>query len=449
MISRNRGFGLVEIMVGLIVGLISMVIIMQVYSVFEGQKRATTTGSDAQTNGALALYLMEREIRAAGYGLTEGVPHKYPPLAGCLTRVYSAADYLVPNHLFPYNSTPVPGTTASNVRFAPVLVNDSGNNRLSDSLTIVYGTSPITVPYTLVPDAANYVPGGTIRLTSASGIAENGQRDMVALIEEASRADGVNYISPRPCSLLQVAAAPVANQLVLTGDNNGLSFASAPPLPAAPAQLYNLGQVNIVTYRIGTNPLNGGQDNLVADVTKFGVVPDGGAGLPVVNRTNALPLASNIVNMQVQYGVDTGNPAAACSSAASKRPGTPGDADSIVDAWVNATGVWANNGIDTPSMTTEFNLRRIRAVRIGLVARSGAMAEAPPQRQSCPVHHHHGAPENKLERRGRHDPRPERRRGLAMLPLQGFPGHHPAQECALEQNHEPGQCGLLQLRSTN
>jgi type IV pilus assembly protein PilW len=47
------------------------------------------------------------------------------------------------------------------------------------------------------------------------------------------------------------------------------------------------------------------------------------------------------------------------------------DSDSVVDSWVNATGTWANNGTTTPSL---FDLRRIRAVRIGLVARSPVKA---------------------------------------------------------------------------
>lgn len=374
MIARNRGFGLVEIMVGLMVGLISMVVVMQVYSVFENQKRATTTGSDAQTNGALALYLMEREVRAAGNGMTEGEPHKYPPLAGCTTHFYDATGaYLTPNATSPFVSTVVAAGTVSSVRLAPVVVSDGGGG-LSDSLTIIYGTATITAPYT----TSGYTPGAlAISLTGGSaGIGVNGQKDMVALIQED--ADSPNkllypnekwkdYKTPTPCSLLQVtcpvsAAGCPSTLTVPAGRYNKGGGTGLIPF-ADGTRLYNLGQLNLVTYRI-----NG--SNLVADISKFGVVPDGGVGTTVVNRTDFSPLASNIVNMQAQYGIDTGNGGVTnCKTTGPSLDTT--DADSVVDAWVDATGQWANNGASTPSL---FDLRRIRAVRIGLVARSGVKA---------------------------------------------------------------------------
>lgn len=379
MITRNRGFGLVEIMVGLMVGLISMVVVMQVYSVFENQKRATTTGGDAQSNGALALYLMEREVRAAGNGMTEGEPHKYPPLAGCMTHFYdSTSAYLVPNTTSPFVSTVVAAGMVSSVRLAPVVVSD-GDGGLSDSLTIIYGTATITAPYT----TSGYTPGAlVISLTGgAAGIGVNGQKDIVALIQED--ADSPNkllypnekwkdYKTPTPCSLLQVtcpvsAAGCPSTLTVSTGRYNKGGGTGLIPF-ADGTRLYNLGQLNLVTYRI-----NG--SNLVADISKFGVVPDGGVGTAVVNRavvnrTDFSPLASNIVNMQAQYGIDIGN--AGVTNCKTNGPSLDTtDADSVVDAWVDATGQWANNGLSTPSL---FDLRRIRAVRIGLVARSGVKA---------------------------------------------------------------------------
>ena len=64
-----RGVTLVELLVGMTIGLLSVVIITQVMAVSEEQKRTTSSGSDAQVNGALALSSLQREIRMAGYGL--------------------------------------------------------------------------------------------------------------------------------------------------------------------------------------------------------------------------------------------------------------------------------------------------------------------------------------------------------------------------------------------
>jgi type IV pilus assembly protein PilW len=65
----QAGFTLVELMVGLAIGLLSTVIIIQVISVFEAQRRTTTGSADAQTNGGIAMFTIGRDVRMAGYPL--------------------------------------------------------------------------------------------------------------------------------------------------------------------------------------------------------------------------------------------------------------------------------------------------------------------------------------------------------------------------------------------
>lgn len=65
----QRGFSLVEIMVGMVISLIGVIIIFQVFQESEGIKRRTTGGGDAQQNGVVALFQMERSLKQAGYGL--------------------------------------------------------------------------------------------------------------------------------------------------------------------------------------------------------------------------------------------------------------------------------------------------------------------------------------------------------------------------------------------
>jgi type IV pilus assembly protein PilW len=75
--KATAGFTLVEIMIALLIGVIGIVVIMQAYAVSENYKRTATSGGDAQINGGIALYMMERELRLAGFGLVT------PILAGC------------------------------------------------------------------------------------------------------------------------------------------------------------------------------------------------------------------------------------------------------------------------------------------------------------------------------------------------------------------------------
>ena len=63
---REAGLSLVEVMVALVVGLITVLVVAQVFSAFEGDKRTTMGASDAQTGGALALYTLRRQLVAAG-----------------------------------------------------------------------------------------------------------------------------------------------------------------------------------------------------------------------------------------------------------------------------------------------------------------------------------------------------------------------------------------------
>lgn len=62
-----QGFSLVEIMVGMVIAMLGIIIMMQMFSLFEGQKRTTTGGDDAQNAGAIAMYGLQQDIQQAGY----------------------------------------------------------------------------------------------------------------------------------------------------------------------------------------------------------------------------------------------------------------------------------------------------------------------------------------------------------------------------------------------
>ena len=74
----ERGVTLIELMVGMLIGMLAVLVISQVLLVSEGQKRTTSAGADAQVNGALSLYAIQRDIQTAGYGFTSS-----PAIVGC------------------------------------------------------------------------------------------------------------------------------------------------------------------------------------------------------------------------------------------------------------------------------------------------------------------------------------------------------------------------------
>ena len=68
---RQGGFGLVEIMIGLLIGIISMLVMLQMLSISSKQNGVTNSGNDATNEGAIALYSLKSEISMAGYGLSD------------------------------------------------------------------------------------------------------------------------------------------------------------------------------------------------------------------------------------------------------------------------------------------------------------------------------------------------------------------------------------------
>src|SRR4051812_19374753 len=83
----QSGFTLIELMIGVLIGLFASLAVTQVLVTFEGQKRSTVSGSDAQVNGALALDAISRAVQWAGYGFGAN-----PGALGCrINRNYAAS----------------------------------------------------------------------------------------------------------------------------------------------------------------------------------------------------------------------------------------------------------------------------------------------------------------------------------------------------------------------
>lgn len=71
---HEQGFTLVEVMVGMVIAMLGIIIMMQMLALFEGQKRTTTGGDDAQNAGAIAMYGLQQNIQQAGYCFSATAP---------------------------------------------------------------------------------------------------------------------------------------------------------------------------------------------------------------------------------------------------------------------------------------------------------------------------------------------------------------------------------------
>jgi type IV pilus assembly protein PilW len=349
-----EGFTLIEIMVGLVMGLVAVLVVMQVFAVSESQKRSTTGGADASTNVAAALYLIEREVKMGGWGLdaalymgqaTTGTVD--PAIPGCTTvNTYCSGDPACGG---------TPGAIA-NFSLAPVLIRNGAAG----------GPDTVVVRFFSDPNNGNFVPpaSGLVLANELDPLDTSVPRLRVSSNFNCRQGDLILVSDPKTttstCTLMQVSAAPGTTAGSLTLPHQGIVTApfnnpawdaiAAGSLPTDPKgdsvvtavatcfQHASNGPIFERSYSIDTaNTLLQRTDNTV---------------VPVVTDE---PVASGIVDMQAQYGIAA-------------------DGAQNVTTWVDAT---TTSGWDNPSpkageagKTTKGRLQDIKAVRISLLARS-------------------------------------------------------------------------------
>lgn len=256
----SSGFSLVEIMVGMVLGMLGMIVMMQVYSVSEGQKRSATGASDAQNNGAIALYGMQRDLRQAGYGFAA------MSMFGC-------------------NVTMPSGTT---IPWAPVIINPApgvipAGDANSDTLLVIYGNTDGAPQGDAITAAAG--PAYTVNTPGSYAVND--------YVIAAPAACVGNLIFDRVAATGAVVAGFKTNPVTVA---NG-------PAGAAVTTLYNLGQAP----RVQAYAIRGG------NLTVCDYVANNCAG-SVNNTAIWVPIANNIVNLRAQYGRDTATVAIAFAS---------------------------------------------------------------------------------------------------------------------------------------
>ncbi len=305
-----------EVLVALILGLLTTVVITQVTGAFEGQKRSTMSGGDAQTAGSTALYFIERDTKNAGFGIA------VPGALGCQLK-----------------GTYDKGGAAVNIdwRLAPVLIeNGAGVGAASiDSLTILASNRmDFSLP---ASSLAAIVPASSIAYTdSVFGINQN---DILAIWQEgaphcslvqattACNADA--YKTVAACQTDKGVALDAKKQAVphvvmdVAGDWN-----PSDPTTLYPAggyktysKLFNLGTIQRISYVVNNGSLIRREFQ------------------SATNQFVDTPVMDNVVNMQAQYGRDT-------------------DGNGIVENW---TAV---------SPTTAAEWQQVIAIRLAVVARS-------------------------------------------------------------------------------
>jgi type IV pilus assembly protein PilW len=247
---KQGGLSLIEIMVGMAVGLVGTVAIMQVYAVNEEMKRTTVSTGEAQLNGTLALFSMERDLRMAGWGMSDS-----QGLALGCTSMHWAQN----------------GVAQAVRSFVPASLNNKDD--APDELSVIYGTdSQRMLPTTLTADMAD--PDSDLALDNAAGIDVG---DVLMLVETG-----------KDCTLMQVTAIAPGGVLTHTGSG----YFNPPPGTVTPtyakgALVFNLGQPVGRRFAISEKGHLTATDFLTAGAEQT-ISPD-------------------VIDMQAEYGWDDGS----------------------------------------------------------------------------------------------------------------------------------------------
>jgi type IV pilus assembly protein PilW len=273
---RQGGFSLVEILVGVLIGMIGMVVIFQVLAVAEGQKRNTTGGAEAQSSGALGLLAMQQDAQLAGYGI--GVTGADP--IGCTVAMRDATRSGV-NLDFPLIPVEiVQGGAAGNPH--PV----------ADQIRVLYGNSAYFV--------------STRTFTASSGTSKTMDSGGRAGFNIGDRVIFAGTGASPPCVLTQVTCRPTP-AAPCSGASDALMVVHDPATSATypfnnAGILGAFGATSGFAFNLGPGPRRNvwrittaadaqGPNRLVVSDTTF-------SNGPVVE------MSAGIVDLQAEYGLD-------------------------------------------------------------------------------------------------------------------------------------------------
>jgi len=318
-VARQAGFSLVELMVGMVIGLLAILVIMQIFSAFEGQKRTTMGTADAQTSGSVALYSIQREVQLAGYALP--LYDRFNMPLSCATAspdAVKANGVAAADGITDVNHDNDAAT--ANINLSPIDIIDGGTVAgASDSLIIRYGNSASGGVQTKVLAVAT----NTVTVVNNQGC---NQGDIVYVVK------GTDCVATRVNDALLLATTATRT------DPLHIDLASATGINID-ARLACLGAWNQYRYQVTANQLTR-QD----------------ARQPTI----ATPVVDGIVNIQAQYGISA-NPQS-----------------NQITQWVNATDPWdaPDNVGGAADCTVAAHRGCIKAVRVAVVARNSLLEKA-------------------------------------------------------------------------
>lgn len=243
-LTRMHGLSLVDLMVGLGIGMVATLVILNVMVMFDARRRATVGSSDAQVNAVFATALLSRELRIAGHGLgpADGL--------GCIVHRAAA------------------GTADASFLLAPAVIID-GKGGEPDTLAVLAAGEQALPPARLI--ASYTMDSGALTIDSTLGLAPDAQ----LLLHSSGSPD---------CALLTVASVSIGGYRVEPAAASGILPGAVFGIDTA---VVNVGMLDYRRYSVDAN------QRLQAE--HF----DAASGSWLAST-----FAEGVVNLQLQYGFD-------------------------------------------------------------------------------------------------------------------------------------------------
>src|SRR5690606_19130458 len=320
---RQRGLSIVELLVGMAVGLLAALAIVQAFSASEIGRRATTGQADAQQVGTMTGWRLMRELRLAGNGLANGMN-----VWGCRLLAWRGGSALLPRaSVWPAPFAALPAS----LNVLPVGVLDGGGSNPDIVMVMSAGNSTGGAPMALTitsPAQVETLPSVGFRAGDLLLVSNPGSPGGDCQIGQVAS----SYVPP-PSGQAAPTAVPTSAALAAPYNNpNGFTTLPQP----ADYTLVNLGATpTFALFGVNAN------DQLVQlDM------------LERVTLSTPAPIGENVVNLQVLYGIDDGSSGGLAN-------------DNVVDAWVAPTGAWSFASLQADGEAA----LAIKALRLAIVVR--------------------------------------------------------------------------------
>jgi len=258
--TRQLGMSLVEVLVAVAIGLIGILIITQAYLTGDKFNRSTMGEGGAQTNGTIALFTIERDVRQAGYGIAD-------------SRAFACGN--IKYYVDPAGYSLNAGGPLPNVSLAPISITTTAGQ--PDQITVMYSSSAsrvTPVALTTTSAAPNFTVDGTYGFKTG---------DLVL---------AVNLSGAPACSLRKLTGVTPASSKLQWNPGTGGEYnppgGGSLPSYAKDDLIFDLAQPTVRNFSIVNGNLRT-TDSLLGDGT-----------------TTSFDAVDGIIDLRAQFGKDNG-----------------------------------------------------------------------------------------------------------------------------------------------